>query len=163
MIEKLKISWSIPVMIITAVVSVILFYAISSLWSRSLTGSWYHIVLLSVLVLVPLFFISLTPVSMQMSDTRFVLKKIFGKVAIDYDQIIAVESYRFSTDMRLCGSGGFCGFTGIFFNPQKGKYSSYIVNPAQSFMITTKNGKRYAFSCKNALTAIEIIEKHIVK
>ena len=51
--------------------------------------------------------------------------------------------------MRIFGSAGFFGYIGIFYNKRIGKYTSFVGDTHQCFLVTTKSGRKYAFSCES--------------
>lgn len=150
----LRVRWSIAVKIITLLVVIVISYAEYALIVNG------KIFLPIVITVVSLLVVACTPISVTLNHSEFVLKKIIGKIHIPYHQIETIEPFVFTNNIRLFGSGGFCGYIGFFFNDEKGRYYAYIGNVKQSFYIATKS-KKYAFSCENTPFVIETIKNHI--
>jgi hypothetical protein len=151
----MKVRWSITVKIITLLVTVIVGCAIYSLIVNG------KIILPIVLAAVLLFIFACAPLSITLNHSELVLKKVFGRIHIPYRQIEMIEPYALNNDIRLFGSGGFCGYIGIFSNNEKGRYHAYIGTAKHSFFIAAKSGKKYAFSCENAPFVIETVKNHM--
>ena len=123
------------------------------------------IILLFVIIMIPLiliYYILQTPISIMLTRDRILLKKIIGKIEIFYDHIQDIESYKPEiTEIRVGGSGGFFGHTGSFNNPTIGFYKSYVGNFNQAFLIRTKEGKQYVFSCENNDSVINSLKERL--
>ena len=85
--------------------------------------------------------------SIVLEPDKLTLKKLFGTNSLKYSQILSVEKHKPSLwDMRIFGSAGFFGYIGIFYNKHIGKYTSFVGDTHQCFLVTTKSGRKYAFS-----------------
>jgi hypothetical protein len=151
----MKVRWSVPVKLITLILVILIVCAEYALIVND------KIILPVALPLSLLLIAIYAPLSMSLNQSELVLKKVIGKIRIPYHQIVTIEPFKFTNDIRIFGSGGFCGYIGIFSNSEKGRYFSCIGKVKQSFFIVTKSGKKYAFSCENAPFVIETIKKLI--
>jgi len=151
----MKVRWSITVWLITLVFIIVIAYTEYFMVAND------KIIWPIVIALVLLFCVAYAPLSISLNHSELVLKKIIGKISIPYHQIEIIEPFTFTNDVRIFGSGGVCGYIGIFSNDEKGRYYSYIGEVKQAFFIVTKSGKKYAFSCENAPFVIETIKKNI--
>ncbi|MDR1624398.1 MAG: PH domain-containing protein [Tannerellaceae bacterium] len=160
---KINIRWSKQTIFITVIVAVILIFAEVALINIYIGGgnssALFAIILIASLFLA---FMLSAPLSIALNDSQLVLRKVLGKIVINYSQISSVKLYTpESGDIRIFGSGGFCGYIGIFSSRKIGKYLSYVGDPKQAFLIRTKSGKNYVFSCENVAFVIEIINKYL--
>jgi hypothetical protein len=112
-----------------------------------------NITLLSIVFNIPLY--------IRLNDESITVKKIFGKIQIKYSDIVFAKNFNPAADSRLLGSGGFGGFIGKFSNNDYGWYTSYVLNNKQTFLISVKNNRKYAFSCENSKEIIDKINKRI--
>ena len=152
---KLKVNWSSSVKIITFMVGVILLigkcFLIIQLYNDldilnvSITAST-----ILLLLVVLLGCVLQSPCYIVLTDDKLTLKKLCGTFSIKCSDIKCVENYVYNiSDMRKFGSGGFCGYLGVFSNAQIGNYRSFVCNQKQSFLVQTFDGKNYVFSCEN--------------
>ncbi|MDR3286055.1 MAG: PH domain-containing protein [Prevotellaceae bacterium] len=163
MTRKFNVKWSLAVKIITAVCAVVLIAAEISLINSIFSDNNIWRIVAVFLIAVALGFILVAPVSIQIADDHILLKRVLGKVVIYFDNIEKIEYYRHSKhDIRVFGSGGYGGYLGVFSNAQIGKYSAYVGNLSQAFLIQLKNGKNYVFSCENRDFVIETINNKIL-
>lgn len=138
----------IGVLLIATVVCILIFDF--SLWS----------VFMSVFILaVTIYAAYLSPMSIELNDTEMVLHKLIGSLHIPFDKITEIEPFETDgTEVRLCGSGGFLGYTGLFYNKKLGRYHSYVGWYKQAFLVCTENNKKYVFSCENRELIISTIK-----
>jgi len=75
-----------------------------------------------------------------------------------------VKAERFQPSMgsiRLCGSGGFWGYWGIFREGDVGRYMAYYGKSSDCFIIYLDNGDKYVLGCNNTDTILEYINSEI--
>lgn len=159
---KINIRWNNQVRFITVLVATVLLSAEVALINRYIGGA--NSGLLAIIIIASLFFVFMlsAPLSITLNDSQIVLKKVLGKITINYSQISSVRSYiPESGDIRVFGSGGFGGYVGVFSNREIGRYFSYVGDTKQAFLIRTKSGKNYVFSCENVEFVIETIKKYL--
>lgn len=160
--EKFEVRWSTFVKTVTIIIAMILIVV-----NIRLTGNFdiekpvdYLIIFCTLMM--PLSVVFITPLYIVLKEDCIVVKKVIGKIVIPYEAICLAEAFEIgNSDIRIFGSGGFFGYTGIFSNQLLGKYQSSICNPKEAFMIITKDGKKYAFSCSNRDELIEQIKHRL--
>jgi hypothetical protein len=162
---KLNVKWSFFVKIVTFAVLLVLvgaeYYIIQSLIQSM---DWLMLIIAIIIPGVALYFSFEAPLSIGLTESFLVLHKLNGKLIIDYDQIAYAEIYKPDiSEIRLMGSGGVFGYIGKFSNATIGKYQSYVGDYAQSFLIQTKDDKKYVFSCENRDLVISTIKKNFKK
>lgn len=157
---KMNVKWDNYVCIIT--ILFILIYIIMCFFLLIyMTGFLNRIALIIIpIVLVPFCFMA--PKQLRLEEKQLVLSKMIGEFRIELSQIADVGIYNEKEmNIRLCGSGGFLGYLGIFRNKSLGKYIAYVGNYSQAFWIRMKNGKCYMFSCEDRDLLISSILKKL--
>ena len=150
--------WSKEVKIITIIVTAILLFAVPNLIKN--IGVLSSLALTLIMVTFAVCILN-APLYVTIDKSRFILKKVLGKVVIKYDDITEVDLYASKYgSIRLLGSGGFFGYLGIFSAPPLGKYVAYIGDRKQTFFIKTQKGKTYVFSCENTVSVVETIKNN---
>ncbi|MDR2685053.1 MAG: PH domain-containing protein [Prevotellaceae bacterium] len=163
MTGKFNVKWSWKVKIITIIVAIIMINAEILLINSICTNNNIWRIAIIILIAFAFGFILIAPVSIQVKGNRILLKRVLGKIIVYFDNIESITHYKFSKhDIRVFGSGGYGGYLGIFSNAQIGKYSVYVGDFSQAFLIQLKNGKNYVFSCENRDFVIETVKKHIL-
>lgn len=105
-------------------------------------------------------FVLNAPVYILLEPQCFIMKKVLGKVKINYNSILFIDRYSPSLrDVRIFGSGGFFGFIGLFSSEKIGKYYSFVGDSEQCFCIKTISGNSYVFSSEDVDIVIEKIKK----
>jgi len=161
--NQFNVKWNLKVKILTAIFAAILIFTEIKLIKSILMGNWHwFIIIVAILISFALLFILLTPLYIQLDDDYFVLKKLIGKKIISFENIANIDVFKTNRDIQMFGSGGYGGYLGIFSNAQIGKYSAYVGDFSQAFLIQLKNGKKYVFSCENRDLVIETIKNKIV-
>jgi hypothetical protein len=163
MVTEMNVRWSRQVKAITFIAGLVLIVAeITLVKSIFASGSVTAMTVAGVVFAVCLVAIACAPVSVKLDGSRFTLVRVLGKITLDYVRIRSVRPYRFdSSDIRVFGSGGFCGYTGIFSSAKIGRFYSYVGDARQAFLIETERGEKFVFSCENAGSVIETVKKHI--
>ncbi len=65
--------------------------------------------------------------------------------------------------IRICASGGFMGYWGVFRENGIGKYYGFYGDPSKCFLVSMKSGKRYVLGCKQPEKMVEYIKSQISK
>lgn len=101
------------------------------------------------------------PKEIILDDTWLTLIKGGGKLTVAYADIEEIRMYdpRNTGNIRVFGIGGIYGYIGRFYNRDIGYYTSYVGDYSQAFLIRTKKGRKYLFSCDNAAHIVKEIEK----
>ncbi|MDE7160506.1 MAG: PH domain-containing protein [Muribaculaceae bacterium] len=63
--------------------------------------------------------------------------------------------------IRLCASGGFLGYWGLFREGDIGRYYGYYGRASDCFLLRMKNGDKYVLGCKNPEAMIKYISAHL--
>ena len=65
--------------------------------------------------------------------------------------------------IRVCGSGGYLGYWGVFKERDLGKYFAYYGKASDCFLVELSNGHKYMLGCQNAPEMVEFIAKQLKK
>lgn len=91
-----------------------------------------------------------------------VMGSILIKRKISIANIESVELFRPTMGaIRICGSGGFFGYWGIFQEGDIGKYSAFYGKASDCFLIRMKNGSKYVLGCENPSAMVDYINSLI--
>ncbi len=59
--------------------------------------------------------------------------------------------------VRICGSGGFMGYWGWFWERELGRYFAYYGKAFDCFLVVLKDGRKYLLGCQDAPEMVEAI------
>ena len=158
--KKYKVEKSNIVMIITPIAVALILFATYHFTTSLLNHfNWFELLLSVFLFAIILYFFLESPRYIALTDSHLVLKKVFGSLVINLDEIEDIRPYSASSfNYRLLGSGGLFGFIGVFQNKEVGKYRAYIGDYKQAFVVETKNNKNFVLSCKDRNEIINAID-----
>lgn len=78
-----------------------------------------------------------------------------------YDDIETIETfYPSAGGLRLCGSGGFCGYWGYFNDIMAGTYFGCYGSRSHCFLVRLKNGGQYVIGCEDPEAFVEYVKEH---
>jgi glucose uptake protein GlcU len=160
MAEKfLKIQWSLAVKIITFIALIIIIASEYYLINSGIKAKdWIMLIIASCILFICIYCVLETPRSIEINENEIILHKLMGKLVIALNMITNIEPYKpDKSEIRLLGSGGFWGFTGIFWNANIGKYRAFVGDFSQAFLIQTLDRKIYVLSCDNPAEIIEYV------
>jgi len=63
--------------------------------------------------------------------------------------------------IRVCGSGGFMGYWGIFREGDIGRYYAFYGKASDCFLVRMKNGDKYILGCENPNAMVDYINSQI--
>ena len=122
--------------------------------------SWYFLFIVTFLLL--LFSFRYSPVKIKADEDNVTVKCITRRHNIKIDEIESVEMFQPTmTSFRLCGSGGFFGYWGIFKEGDIGRYAAYYGKVSDCFLIRMKNGNKYVLGCENPIEMVNFINSKI--
>lgn len=153
-----NIRWSSFVKSITAIFAVVFLFAAILLLNKALDYDPNALSGFIIVVSVSVAFSLNAPRYIKLSDKSLSITRLCFKTVIDYDQIECISRYNPSGDIRIFGSGGYCGFVGIFRNKEIGNYFAFIGDNDEAVYVETKQGRRYVFSCEDPDAVISIIK-----
>ncbi len=63
--------------------------------------------------------------------------------------------------IRICGSGGFMGYWGLFREGDIGRYYAFYGKASDCFLVRMKNGDKYVLGCDQPQKMVDYIESQI--
>lgn len=127
--QKINVHWSWFTRIVTILVSLVFVRIIWQEFKNFQANSLNHGALLYVIffILISVVFAINAPISVRLTPQYFELRKLVGRIRIEYTAITHVVRYKPSFwDMRVFGSGGFFGYIGFFQGNKIGRYSGFL-------------------------------------
>ena len=122
--------------------------------------AWYF--LFSVTFLLLLFSFRYSPVKIQADEDNVTVRCITRRHKIKMNEIESVEMFQPTmASFRLCGSGGFLGYWGIFREGDIGRYAAYYGKASDCFLIRMKNGDKYVLGCENPYEMMRYIDSQL--
>lgn len=159
--HKFNVKWSRSVKIITLIVIVILTGAEASL---VFIANNYSILLPIIFSIGLLSCISYclyqAPKFVEINGEYLTMHTLGKKVQLKLSEIDTISPFQKGLEIRIFGSGGFCGYTGLFKNKQIGKYNSYVGEYQKAFYIKTKTEKQYVMSCENYTELLSFVNQY---
>lgn len=109
-----------------------------------------------VLVCCALFY---TPVSVSLEDGLLTVRRPIRSRRIFVEEIASIKMCAPSMGAKtICGSGGFLGYWGRFYEKDLGKYFAYHGKASDCFLITLHDGRRYMLGCRNAADVVKAVK-----
>ncbi len=143
----------------SAVITIVTTILLVALMSIDISGARVMFLTIAAIA-IPLLFISLwyAPLSIELTDNEiYINRSISPSKRIPLADIASVKRHNPKNAIRLCASGGFLGYWGMFSEPKVGKYFGYFGNTADCFLVELKSGKKYLLGCKNPDEMVEAI------
>lgn len=63
--------------------------------------------------------------------------------------------------IRICASGGYMGYWGIFREGDIGQYTAFYGKASDCFLIRLKNGDKYVLGCEAPASMVDYIKSQI--
>lgn len=102
------------------------------------------------------------PVSIKADDHTVTVAHILRKTKIAMTDVASVE--RFQPTMgaiRICASGGYMGYWGLFRESDIGHYTAYYGKSSDCFLIVTRSGRKYVLGCADPDSMVAYIRERI--
>ena len=155
---KSKIQLSIYAFVLTLIINVVLIICCVAMF-RETPGFWIVLGILLMLLLLGLLF---GPIKITADSKYVTVKSYLRKQRIPVDKIESVELFQPTMGaIRLCASGGYFGYWGLFREGDIGRYSGYYGKASDCFLIKMKNGDKYVLGCQNPQAMVDYIQKLI--
>lgn len=163
-VSVFNIQWSKWVKTMTLVLSILIILSAILISYALFTGGFTWIGL-SFFIVIPLVYLSamaFAPISIFIDKDTFVIKRIFGSKTISRSDIAEAYTYEHNEYMlKLIGSSGLFGYTGIFKSKKEGRVFSYVGDYDQAFILVLNNKKKYLISSEDRDTIISILNENL--
>lgn len=128
-------------------------------WCNLEIAGWLAVAALAFICVSSLLYV---PVSISSDEQKLTISRLLLSKSIPVAEIQSVEPYQPSlTDKKLCGGGACFGFWGWFSNKETGRYFASYGDPAECFLITLKNGRKYVLGCENSAEMAKFVQTKI--
>lgn len=122
-------------------------------------GFWIFLGVLAFLIILGLLY---APVSIISTPDKVTIKTVLNKRSIPINEIENVELFQPTMGAyRLCASGGYFGYWGLFREGDIGKYFAFYGKASDCFLITMKKGDKYVLGCINPGETVDYIKQQI--
>lgn len=102
------------------------------------------------------------PLSIAADGDYIYIKKPLRTTKIRMDQVQSVELFQPTMGaIRICGSGGYFGYWGIFREGDIGRYSAAYGRASDCFLVRMKNGDKYVLGCSDPASMVDYINSHL--
>lgn len=113
-------------------------------------GTDKFLIIAAIVIVLLCFCLFYAPMSISINEKEVCVNSSFGWHKIPMRRIVSVERFQPTMgSLRLCGSGGFLGYWGIFREGDIGNYTAYFGKASDCFLIRLDNGDKYVLGCKN--------------
>ncbi len=157
---KLKISYSRFAILLTAILFGVLF--IGCIATVREEPNFFSLLAIFIILYVSGLFFG---VAYLKTDNRYiVLGSLLRSKKLPMCDVKTVELFQPDAGaIRICASGGFMGYWGIFREKGIGKYYGFFGKSSDCFLVTMKNGKKYVLGCNQPDKMVEYITSRIQK
>lgn len=157
---KSKISYSRFAILLTAITLGVLFAGCIATVKEEI--SFFSILAIYLILFVSMLFFGAAYIK---ADSNYiVLGSLLRSKKIPICDIENVSLYQPGTGaIRICASGGFMGYWGIFRDSVLGKYYGFYGKSSNCFLVTMKNGDKYVLGCNEPEKMVEYIKSQIQK
>lgn len=102
------------------------------------------------------------PLSIAADGDYIYIKKPLRTKKIRMDEVQSVEPFQPTMGaIRICGSGGYFGYWGIFREGDIGIYSAAYGRASDCFLVRMKNGDKYVLGCSAPAAMVEFINAEL--
>lgn len=124
------------------------------------TSKFY--ILLTVLLLLVIFGCLYAPLGIEADENNITVKGILKNRRIPIGDIDFIVPFQPTIGaIRICGSGGFMGYWGIFREGDVGRYMAWYGRSSDCFFIRMKNGDKYVLGCEQPEKMMEYIKSNL--
>ena len=97
------------------------------------------------------------------ADSRYlVLGSVLRGKKIPISQVVSVELFQpIMAAIRICASGGFMGYWGIFRESDIGRYYGFYGKASDCFLVMMQNGDKYVVGCERLQEMVDYIRSQI--
>lgn len=153
--QKIKLStYSVVLSALKLSILLALLYYNWDAWGIGLIGSIILLLCISALLYMP---VSISVDEKELNINRPIRTKSIPLSEIESIKLCAPTM----AEIRICGSGGWCGYWGWFKEPSIGKYFAYYGKASDCFLVTLKDGHKYLLGCREPQTIVNYVVPRI--
>lgn len=155
---KSKVQLSKYACILTLIINVVLVVCCVVMF-RETPGFWFVLGILLVLLFFGLLY---GPARIVANPEYVIVKTYLRKHKILVRNIESVELFQPTMGaIRICASGGYFGYWGIFREGDIGRYVGFYGKASDCFLIKMKNGDKYILGCHNPHAMVDYIQNQL--
>ncbi len=122
---------------------------------------WFMLVITLSLLIFSGFY---APLTVSANKKEIAVRSPLKKHVIPMRRVVGCEFFKPTMGTaRICGSGGFMGYWGIFREGDVGRFVGYYGKSSECFIIRLDNGDKYVLGCKNPNKMVDYINSQLVK
>lgn len=157
---KSKVKLSTYCSVLTLIITVVLIGACVFTYSEPI--GFYLI--LSILLIIAVFSCLYAPIGIYANENNIFVRSVLKKHTLLMQNVESVELFQPTMGaIRLCASGGYMGYWGIFKEGDIGRYAAYYGKASDCFLVRMTNGDKYVLGCENPRAMVEYIKSNIKK
>lgn len=119
-------------------------------------------ILLSIYLILIVFALFYGTLYVKADSDYIIMGSILRKRKIRISDIESIELFQPTMGaIRICGSGGFLGYWGMYKEGDIGRYYAFYGKAADCFLIRMKNGDKYVLGCENPSAMVDYINSLI--
>lgn len=155
---KSKITYSRFATVLTAVITGALFVGCIATIKEEAT--FFTLLALLILLFVPTLFFG--PAYIKADSDNIVMGSLLRGKRLPMRNVVSVELFQPTMGaIRICASGGFLGYWGIFREGDIGRYYGFYGKASDCFLVRMKNGDKYVLRCDNPSAMVDFIKLQI--
>ncbi|MDE6309505.1 MAG: PH domain-containing protein [Muribaculaceae bacterium] len=155
---KSKITYSRFAIVLTAIVSGALL--IGCIATVKEEATFFTLLALLILLFVATLFFG--PAYIKADSDSIVMGSLLRGKRLPMRNVASVELFQPTMGaIRICASGGFLGYWGIFREGDIGRYYGFYGKASDCFLVRMKNGDKYVLGCDNPSAMVDYIKSQI--
>lgn|GEM_PF-5188082 len=120
------------------------------------------IILLIILLTLVTFGLLYAPLSITADEDAVTVRSAMRRIRIPIRDIESVEVFQPTLGaIRICASGGYMGYWGMFREGDIGNYVACYGKASDCFLIRMKNGDKYLLGCENPSSMVSYISSRL--
>lgn len=131
---------------------------------RKDTPIWLMCILGAFILLMIVSALFYAPISIEVNSKMLVVHRILRNRRIPLTEIASIAPCSPTMGAkRICGSGGWFGYWGLFSEKDLGKYFAYYGKASDCFLVTLKNGTKYMLGCDDPQSMISCVKQYLTE
>lgn len=157
---KSKISFSRFATVLTAIILIVL--CVGCIATVHEKGAFFILLAIYIALIVAGLFYGAAYI--KADSENIILGSIFRSKKIPVRDILSAELFQPTMGaIRICASGGFMGYWGIFKEGDIGRYYAFYGKASDCFLVRMKNGDKYVLGCDNPSKIVGYIDSQLGK